>query len=133
MTFRPALSAALGVVALFASAPAPALDLTGAWASDPGSCGKLFAKKGAATVFKGNSDLYGNGFIVAGNQIRSPFTRCRVTAKKEDGSAIHLLAACSTDIMLSNVQFSLKVVDDNTIIRHFPGLEEIEVQYSRCP
>lgn len=132
MTFRPARSAVLCVLALFASAPASALDLTGAWASDPASCGKLFAKKGGTTIFKGNSDMYGNGFIVAGNQIRSPFTRCRVTAKKDGGSSIHLLAACSTDIMLSNVQFSIKVVDDNTIIRHFPGLEEIEVQYSRC-
>jgi hypothetical protein len=35
--------------------------------------------------------------------------------------------------MLSNVQFSIKVVDNKTIKRQFPGMEALELQYSRCP
>ena len=35
-------------------------------------------------------------------------------------------------IMLSNVQFFLKVLNDNIISREFPGVEGIEVTYHRC-
>jgi len=34
--------------------------------------------------------------------------------------------------MVSNVQFFLKVLDDNTISREFPGMEGMEVKYHRC-
>ena len=34
--------------------------------------------------------------------------------------------------MLSNVQFFLKVIDDNTISREFPGMEGMDVKYHRC-
>jgi hypothetical protein len=35
-------------------------------------------------------------------------------------------------IMLSNVQFFPKVLDDNSISREFPGMEGMEVTYHRC-
>jgi hypothetical protein len=127
------LLAATSVLGLFAVSNAAAYDLTGAWANDTAVCEKIFIKKSGTTVFKEKSDIYGSGFIIDRNQIRGRFARCRITSQKETGPVIHLLAACSTDIMLSNVQFSLKVKDDKTIIRHFPGMEELELQYSRCP
>ncbi len=112
---------------------ASAFDLNGAWANDANSCEKIFVKKGGATAFKEKSDIYGSGFIVAGNRIRGRFARCRITAQTQSESTINLLAACSTDIMLSNVQFSLKVVDDRTIKRLFPGMNTLEMPYARCP
>ena len=42
------------------------------------------------------------------------------------------VVACAKGIMLSNVQFFLKVLDDNTISREFPGMEGMEVTYHRC-
>ena len=133
MTIRIALAVAAACIALAAPTAASAYDLTGAWANDVASCAKIFAKKGGAFDFKPGSDVYGSGFIVVGDRIRGRFARCRITTKKEDGTAINLLAACSTDIMLSNVQFSLKVVDDNRVRRLFPGMEGLELQYTRCP
>ena len=44
----------------------------------------------------------------------------------------NLIAGCATDIMLSNVQFVLKIVDDDNITRVFPGIEGMEVKYHRC-
>jgi hypothetical protein len=35
--------------------------------------------------------------------------------------------------MLQNVQFSVKVVDDNRITRIFPGIDGMELGYVRCP
>jgi hypothetical protein len=44
-----------------------------------------------------------------------------------------MIAGCATDIMLSTVQFSARVIDDNTITRIFPGIEGMELTYYRCP
>ena len=46
---------------------------------------------------------------------------------------VNLVAACATDIMLSSVQFSLKALDANSVARLFPGIEEMEIRYHRCP
>jgi hypothetical protein len=59
---------------------------------------------------------------------------CTIKTRKEDGNLIHFLAACASDIMASNVQFSARVIDDNTIARIFPGMgDELNMKYSRCP
>jgi hypothetical protein len=41
-------------------------------------------------------------------------------------------AGCASDIMVSNVQFSLKVLEPNKISRMFPGMPEMEISYYRC-
>jgi hypothetical protein len=42
------------------------------------------------------------------------------------------VAACATDIMLSDVQFSLRVINDDKVSRIFPGMEGIELSFDRC-
>ena len=46
---------------------------------------------------------------------------------------VNLIAACSSDIMFQNMQFSLKVVDANTLMRLFPGMDGMEIKFVRCP
>jgi hypothetical protein len=117
---------------LFAAA-AHAIDLTGAWATDATACGKVFATKGKKTSFRPDSDMFGSGFIIDGSRIRGRTASCTVTKTKEDGSVLHMLASCATEIMYSHVQFSVKVLDDNTISRIFPGIDSMELTYYRCP
>src|SRR4051794_14328487 len=112
---------------------AGAFDLNGAWASDADNCAKVFVRKGAQVTFADMSDLYGGGFIIEGDQITGKFARCRIRAKKDESTTINLVAACASDIMLQNVQFSLREVDANTMIRMFPGMEGMEIKYARCP
>jgi len=132
--YRNAVLLALFVSASLAiSGSAIAFDLNGAWASDADNCAKVFVRKGAQVSFADMSDVYGGGFIIEGDQITGKFARCRIKAKKDDGNAINLVAACASDIMLQNVQFSLREVDANTVIRMFPGMEGMEIKYARCP
>lgn len=113
--------------------PARAIELTGAWSTDAGQCAKIFKKaKGGELGFGDSSDLYGSGFIIEKDRIRGRTARCTIKSRKEDGAMLHLLARCATDIMLSSVQFSLKVIDDNSISRIFPGMPGMEVTYYRC-
>ena len=110
-----------------------AFELDGAWATDADNCAKVFVRKGAQVSFTDMSDVYGGGFIVEGDQITGKFGKCRIKAKKDEGKSINLIAACASDIMLSSVQFSLKEVDTNAVIRLFPGMDGMEIKYARCP
>jgi hypothetical protein len=133
-TFRNAALLALVIGSAHAMpASAVAFDLNGAWASDADNCAKVFVRKGAQVSFADMSDVYGGGFIIDGDQITGKFARCRIKAKKDDGKSINLVAACASDIMLQSVQFSLREVDINTMIRMFPGMEGMEIKYARCP
>jgi hypothetical protein len=112
-----------------------ALELTGAWAANADQCSKVFTRKGRANAiaFTELSERHGGGFVIEASRIRGKFTTCVIKARKDDGQTLNLIAGCATDIILSNVQFSLKVLDENTIARQFPGMEGSEVKYFRCP
>lgn len=114
--------------------PALAVDLNGHWATDASLCDKVFVKEGNVVSFAPNSDQFGSGFIMEGNKIRGQTSNCSIKLRKEDGNSIHLIANCATDIMVSSVQFSAKVIDANTILRIFPEMgDDIAIKYSRCP
>jgi hypothetical protein len=131
---KPAASAALLFGSLLTLAGrADAVDLNGAWAGDVDQCAKVFVRQEGKLGFTEMSDVYGGGFIIDDDQIVGKFARCRIKARKNDGVNVNLVAACATDIMLSSVQFSLKELDANNIARLFPGIEDMEIKYHRCP
>lgn len=111
-----------------------AVELTGAWAADADKCDKVFVRRGRAKRidFAQFPGVHGGGFIIDADQLKGKFVKCKIKTRKEDGQSLNLVAACASDIMLSNVQFVLKVVDDDTITRVFPGIEGMEVKYHRC-
>jgi hypothetical protein len=119
------------VAAALLAGPAWAIDLNGAWATDVALCGKVFKKQGKRVVLTSLSDLYGGGFIIDGNRVRAKIGRCTIS-KKEDGSTIHVNASCTTEIAAEQIQFDLKVVNDNTISKTFPGTD-VGIDYHRCP
>jgi hypothetical protein len=128
----PALITLLAASWITLASPAQAADLSGAWATDASVCNKVFVKKDGAISFQQDSDQYGGGFVMEGNRVRGQMQSCTIKARKEDGNVIHMIAACASDIMASNVQFSAKIIDDNTIARIFPGMPEFTLNYSRC-
>ena len=123
----------LVVAALVSPGQAFAFDLTGAWASDPELCNKVFEKKGGAVEFAELSDLYGSGFIVNGNTIRAKAGKCTIRSQRQEGDKTILSASCASSIMTSELQFNYKVVNDNTLIRDVPDIPDMALKYSRCP
>jgi hypothetical protein len=113
-------------------APCYATDLSGLWASDATVCGKVFEKDGNQFTFRRDSDIYGSGFIIDGNRIRRQMASCEIRSKREQGNVIHMIAACASDVMLQNIQVSVKVINDNKITRIFPGMPDITINYARC-
>ena len=113
--------------------PAKAFEFNGSWATSPSACGQVFINKDGAISFRQDSDQYGGGFIMEGDRVRGQMQTCTINRRKEDGDVVHMVARCADDIMASNVQFSAKIVDENTIARIFPGMPEFTLSYSRCP
>ena len=131
-TMMPILALAATVLAV--GCPAYAFDLNGAWATDAAVCDKVFVKKDNKVSFTPNSAEYGGGFIVEGNRLHGQMSSCSIKSRKDDASIIHVLAACSTDIMMSSVQLSAKIINDNTILRYFPGMsDDLAMRFARCP
>jgi hypothetical protein len=114
---------------------AHAIDLSGAWATNADQCNRVFIRKGRANQigFTAFSDQYGGGFIVEVDRLRGKFASCKIKTRKEDGQTVTIIAGCATDIMLSNVEFSLKVLEPDKISRVFPGIMDMEISYYRCP
>src|SRR5690242_12680398 len=110
------------VSGLLLGSPSSAMDLSGLWATDASVCGKVFAKHGDRISFTEDSDIYGSGFIIEGDRVRGQMANCRIKPRSQEGDVIHLILACASDIMLQNVQVNLKVVDENSITRLFPGM-----------
>jgi hypothetical protein len=129
------LAAVLLGMALISATDVGAFELTGAWAVSADQCGKVFIRKGRANEigFTALSDRHGGGFIVEANRVRGKFTTCMIKSRKDDGQTLNLIVDCKADIMLSNIQFSLKFLDDDSIVRQFPGIEGLEIRYYRCP
>lgn len=92
----------------------------------------MFSKKEGKIAFQPESDQYGNGFIVEGDFIRGQMQRCRIKLRKEVAGTVHVVASCASDIMLSNMQFSMKVIDNDNIVRVFPEMPDMSLPYASC-
>jgi hypothetical protein len=127
--------AATTVTGLIFLEEARAIDLSGAWATNADQCSQVFIRKGRANQigFAAFSEQHGGGFIVEADRLRGKFAKCKIKNMKEDGQSVTIIAGCATDIMLSNVQFSLKVLEPDRISRMFPGMPDMEISYYRCP
>jgi hypothetical protein len=132
--FRRLTASTAMLIGMLMLPPAKALafDLTGAWASGSDQCSQIFRKTGNQIVFIPDSDVAGSGFIADANQLTGRMARCTIKARKQTGDTVNIMAACATDIMLSSVPFSVKVLDEDRISRLFPGMEDMEVTFYRC-
>jgi hypothetical protein len=117
---------------LLVPSTAGARDLTGLWATDASKCDNVFTRNGNNFSVARDADLHGSGFIIDGRRIVTQLAKCDIKTSKEDGQVTHLMLSCATDVMLSNVQASFKVVSDDRLLRIFPGGSDMEIPYERC-
>lgn len=117
--------------ALSLPAPGQAFDMNGAWASD-GVCSKVFEKSSSGISFRPDAELYGGGILVQGNRATGTFQKCTIKSMKTEGDTIHLIAACSTGVMVEELRFDVKVVTDDKITLSPKGTVSMETSYLRC-
>jgi len=112
---------------------ANAFDLNGTWTGDDRNCNKVFVKKNNKISMTRNSDVFGGGFIVEGDQMRGQAKTCKITSRKEENGVLHLIASCSTDIaVLGTQQVDAKIDSDDKITRIYPSYPEMGTPFYRC-
>ena len=126
------LGAFLFAIGVLQAPAAGAIDLNGAWATEAGLCAKVFVKKGQDIAFAPLSDLYGSGLIIDNAHIRGKIARCSIKSRSEDGANLRIRAACATRIVVSQEEFSLKIIDAEGFTRTFTSVPGLEVTYRRC-
>jgi hypothetical protein len=129
--FTPALLTLLASLSF--SPAAHAADLNGAWASDTSVCSKVFVKSDNRISFLPDAELYGGGFLVEGDRATGTFQKCNLKSIKDNGSEVHLTAACSTGVGVSDLQITVKVVGRDKITVSSNGSVDIATPYVRCP
>src|SRR5262245_46053571 len=82
--------------------PAQAADINGSWASDASVCSKVFVKQGASVSFAADAELYGGGLIIEGKRVTGSFQKCTIKSMHDEGAEIHLIASCSTGVMVQD-------------------------------
>jgi hypothetical protein len=107
-------------------------DLAGLWTTNAENCQKVFTRTGQGFAFAHDADLYGSGLIIDERRIVSKMAQCTIKTRQQDGAIAHLIATCATDIMLSNVQASFRMLGKDRMLRMFPGVSDLEMQFERC-
>ena len=129
--FAPTLLALVATVLFPPSTHAA--DINGAWASDASVCSKVFVKSNNRISFTPDAELYGGGFLVEGGRATGTFQKCNIKSMKDEGTDVHLIAACSTGVEVSDLQFNVKVVGHDKITVSSSGSVNITTPYVRCP
>lgn len=120
-------------VSVLLGSSAHAFDLNGAWTTNRDSCAKIFETKNGKISFAYDSDFFGSGFIIEGNQMRGPAKTCRIINRKEEGGTLHLIASCTTDIaVLGTQEVSAKIDGDDKITRIYPEFPDMGISFYRC-
>jgi hypothetical protein len=126
--------AALALLATLSLSPSTyAADLKGAGASDASVCSKVFAKSNNRISFMPDAELYGGGFLVEGDRATGTFQKCNSKSIKDDGTDVHMIAACSTGVEVSNLQFNVEIVGHDQITVSSNGAVSVTNSYVRCP
>src|SRR5262245_39963184 len=90
-----------------------AADLNGAWAGNASACSSVFVKSGDSISFRPDAELYGGGLLVEGNMATGSFQKCRIKSMRGDGPTVHVVAACSTGVMVSDTRYTVKIIADD--------------------
>jgi hypothetical protein len=129
---RTAIAALLlsSVLAPFSS---HAADIDGAWANDASVCSKVFTKINNRISFTPDSELYGGGLIIEGKRASGSFQKCDIRSMKDDGANVRLIASCSTGVMTTDTQVTIKVIGKDQITFSVAGPVNTETPLVRCP
>ena len=106
--------------------------LQGAWVPEGARCEKVFFRQGTSINFFRPGAATREGILVEGKRIGDARNRCSIKKVRPDGDAQALLITCYSGLVVSNLAFTLRFVDDDTIIRTLSDFPEEEVRLRRC-
>ena len=138
MTSRCASWMSALVAALVLCGDATALDnsaiarLQGPWVPEGSRCDDVFRKQGTSINFMRRGAEMREGILVKGDRIADSRNRCTIARVRSEAERSTLLLSCFSGLLVSQLAFSLRFIDDDTVLRTFSDFPDNEMRWKRC-
>jgi hypothetical protein len=108
--------------------------LQGAWVPEGSKCAKVFFRQGTSIRFHQPGALVRKGILIEGNRVSDARLRCTITRLKPTGDTYTMLVRClrHRSLISSTVSFSLRFLDEDTVIKTFSDFPEEKLKFRRC-
>jgi hypothetical protein len=126
------LAAALLAVSTGAARADVLQQLQGAWAIEDSDCSNVFTQSGGKTVVQKRDDDTLPGFVVDGRSVRGAAASCDIASVKEKSDGVSLLLSCRSQISFDTMNISLKMPDNDTLVRYDNDFPAITTRFHRC-
>jgi hypothetical protein len=105
----------------------------GAWVHEGARCESVFFRQGTSINFRRPGAEVREGILIHGrNRIEDARNRCHVKKIKPNGDAQTLLITCLSGLVVSNLSFVVRFIDQDTVIRTLTDFPEEQVRLRRC-
>jgi hypothetical protein len=129
---EPALALALMLVGAPARAAPAELFLQGAWVLEGSRCDATFFRQGTSIHFTRRGTTERKGVVIKRDRVEDSRMRCTIAKSKVDADRQDLLLHCFSGLLVSKIAFSLRRVNEDTVIRTITGFPEDEIRLRRC-
>jgi hypothetical protein len=130
---EPALALALMLAGAPArAAPAELLFLQGAWVLEGSRCDATFFRQGPSIHFTRRGATEREGVLIKGDRVEDSRMRCTIAKSKVEADRQDLLLHCFSGLLVSKFAFSLRRVDEDTVIRTITVFPEDQIRLRRC-
>lgn len=105
----------------------------GAWVPEGAKCETVFFRQGTSINFHRPGATVREGILIHGkNRIEDARNRCHIKKVKQNGEEQSLLVTCLSGLVVSNLAFSVRFLDDDTVVRSLTDFPEEQVRLRRC-
>ncbi len=127
---------ALGALLLFGLGHASAAGiegrLSGAWATSPAECKKLFVRSGGGVVFRQPVDQFAQAAIIAPGAVTLPNQVCRVTRTVQKGGLTTLDFECQDSISYTSQSVEIEIKSGSQIVYRPNGDKTLDTALIKC-
>jgi hypothetical protein len=108
--------------------------LQGAWVPEGAQCSNVFFRKGRSINFYRPGASVREGILIERNRLSDARQRCTIRGFKPNSDTYTMLIRClrGRSLISSTFSFSLRFVDDDTVIRSFREFPEEKLMFHRC-
>ncbi len=127
---------ALGALLLFSCGPAGAAELdgrlTGAWATTPADCQKLFVRNGGGLAFRQPADQFAQAAIITPGTFVLPNQTCQVTSVSNDKGLITVNSTCKDSISYTSQSVEIEIKSGTQIVYRPNGDKTLDTILVKC-
>ncbi len=127
---------ALGALLLVGCAPAGAAELdgrlTGAWATTPADCQKLFVRNGGGVAFRQPADQFAQAAIITPGSFIMPNQTCQVTGVSSVKGLTTVTSTCKDSISYTSQSVEIEVKSSTQIVYRPNGDKTLDTTLIKC-